>query len=53
MIFSDSGTRVVLLNCLAEQAHYVMRQAFALGMTDNGWAWIVTDGVTTMVRDKM
>lgn len=37
------GVRVVLLNCLDVFATRVMEQAGRLGMTQSGWAWILTD----------
>ncbi|XP_078578483.1 glutamate receptor 2-like isoform X1 [Branchiostoma floridae x Branchiostoma japonicum] len=42
-----TGVRVVILNCLAQHATRVLQQAEHLGMTRRGWAWVVTDGVTT------
>ncbi|XP_066270647.1 glutamate receptor 2-like isoform X4 [Branchiostoma lanceolatum] len=42
-----TGVRVVILNCLAQHATRVLQQAEHLGMTRKGWAWVVTDGVTT------
>ena len=46
-----SGTRVVLLNCLADQSTVVLRQAFELGMIAD-WAWLVTDGTTSLVSEN-
>ncbi|XP_078667093.1 glutamate receptor ionotropic, kainate 1-like isoform X2 [Branchiostoma floridae x Branchiostoma belcheri] len=42
-----TGVRVVILNCLAHHGVRVLQQAEHLGMTRSGWAWVVTDGVTT------
>ena len=44
-----SGVRVVLLNCLSTFGRVVMEQARDEGMTDAGWAWVVTDGITGSV----
>ncbi|XP_002737751.2 glutamate receptor 2-like [Saccoglossus kowalevskii] len=44
----SKGVRLVILNCLAIHARYVLRQAGELGMTQSGWAWVVTDGVTAL-----
>ncbi len=43
------GARVVILNCLADHALYVLEQAQRLGMLEAGWVWLVTDGVTGFV----
>eukprot|EP00058_Branchiostoma_floridae_P028587 XP_002614078.1 hypothetical protein BRAFLDRAFT_67336 [Branchiostoma floridae] len=45
----DKGVRVVILNGLAEHARVILKQAKALGMTGHGWAWVVTDGITSIV----
>ncbi|XP_070561125.1 glutamate receptor ionotropic, kainate 2-like isoform X2 [Ptychodera flava] len=47
-IIRSKGVRLVILNCLANYARYVLRQAAELGMMQTGWAWIVTDGVTAI-----
>ncbi|XP_066297079.1 glutamate receptor ionotropic, kainate 2-like [Branchiostoma lanceolatum] len=44
----DKGVRVVILNGLAEHARVILKQAKALGMTGHGWAWVVTDGITSI-----
>ena len=45
------GARVVILNCYANHARIFLEQASRLGMLTAGWAWLVTDGITTMVTD--
>ncbi|CAD5116783.1 DgyrCDS5632 [Dimorphilus gyrociliatus] len=40
------GIRVIILNCLDVFGEVILKQAENLGMTENGWAWIVTDGIT-------
>ena len=44
-----TGVRVILLNCLSEFGVQVLRQANDKGMTEAGWAWVVTDGMTASV----
>ena len=39
----EKGTRVVLLNCLAEFVTPILKQAQQLDMM-KGWVWILTDG---------
>ena len=41
-----SESRIIVLNCGAAAAGQVLRQAETFGLTDAGYAWIVTDGVT-------
>lgn len=41
---------MVILNCIATFGRRVLDQARDLGMTEPGWAWIVTDGITGSVR---
>ncbi len=43
------GSRIIILNTIAPYARVVLEQAARLDMTDPGWGWIVTDGVTSMV----
>ncbi|XP_033097831.1 glutamate receptor 2-like [Anneissia japonica] len=47
-IRDDKMARIIILNCLAPYAKYVLLEAERLGMTGQGWAWVVTDGVTAM-----
>lgn len=42
-MFSFTGVKVVLLNCLHIFTIKVMEQALRLGMTGPGWAWLITD----------
>ena len=41
-----SESRIVVLNCGASAAGQVLRQAEKFGLTRDGYAWIVSDGVT-------
>ncbi|XP_071946218.1 glutamate receptor ionotropic, kainate 1-like [Antedon mediterranea] len=47
-IRDEKMARIIILNCLAPYAKYVLLEAEKLGMTGRGWAWVVTDGVTAM-----
>ena len=48
-ILNHLGVRVVILNCLAPYARVILDQAHELRMITEGWAWLLTDGITTMV----
>ncbi|XP_077998513.1 glutamate receptor ionotropic, kainate 2-like [Glandiceps talaboti] len=48
VMIRNKGVRVIILNCLASYARHVIRQAAGLGMTQTGWAWIITDGITAL-----
>ncbi len=52
-VVCPSGVRVILLNCLARFGRPVLLQAAELGMTESGWAWIVTDGITGSVSTRL
>ena len=41
-----SESRIMVLNCGASAAGQVLRQAEKFGLTRDGYAWIVSDGVT-------
>ena len=41
-----SESRIIVLNCGASAAGQVLRQAEKFGLTRDGYAWIVSDGVT-------
>ncbi|XP_071944890.1 glutamate receptor 2-like [Antedon mediterranea] len=43
----SKGARIILLSCLAEHARIVLAEAKNKGMTQRGWVWLVTDGITT------
>ena len=39
-------SRIIVLNCGASAAGQVLKQAETFGLTRDGYAWIVSDGVT-------
>eukprot|EP00116_Pleurobrachia_bachei_P007306 sb/3467568/ len=41
-----SESRIIVLNCGAGAAGQVLRQAEKKGLTEKGYAWIVSDGIT-------
>ncbi|XP_019616632.1 PREDICTED: glutamate receptor 2-like, partial [Branchiostoma belcheri] len=45
-VIQNTGARVIILHCLASYAAEVLRQASSMDMTGEGWAWVVSDGIT-------
>ncbi|XP_078692966.1 taste receptor type 1 member 1-like [Branchiostoma floridae x Branchiostoma belcheri] len=45
-VIKNSGVRIIILHCLASYAAEVLRQASTMDMTGEGWAWVVSDGIT-------
>ncbi|XP_066286903.1 glutamate receptor ionotropic, kainate 2-like isoform X1 [Branchiostoma lanceolatum] len=43
-----AGARIILLNCGGLLGMEVLRKASTMGMTGEGWVWIVTDGIASI-----
>ena len=48
-IFLPTGARIIILNCQGVYGSHVLRQAHLLGLMSEGWAWILTSGITSSV----
>ncbi|XP_066287319.1 uncharacterized protein [Branchiostoma lanceolatum] len=48
-VIKDTGSRIIVLHCLAPYAAEILREASTMDMTGTGWAWVVSDGITGLV----
>ena len=42
-----------MVNCIPVYARAFLDKAYEMNMLGGDWAWIVTDGVTALVRNKI
>ncbi|KAI8506510.1 hypothetical protein Bbelb_159370 [Branchiostoma belcheri] len=45
-VIKNTGARIIIIHCLASYGAEVLRQASSMDMTGEGWAWVVSDGIT-------
>ncbi|XP_078618356.1 glutamate receptor 2-like [Branchiostoma floridae x Branchiostoma japonicum] len=50
-VIKDTGARIIVLHCLASYAAEIVREASTMDMTGAGWAWVVSDGITSYASD--
>eukprot|EP00058_Branchiostoma_floridae_P025694 XP_002611184.1 hypothetical protein BRAFLDRAFT_88417 [Branchiostoma floridae] len=50
-VIKQTGARIIVLHCQARYAAEILREASAMGMTGQGWAWVVSDGITGHAHD--